>query len=68
MAAIEYAIQSLRNANKTVRSLAVVSFDAIIRTNLMKSKMSGRFHSVTAQNPYNANANIATEAEFLNWL
>ena len=34
----------------------------------MKGKMTGRFHPVPAQNPYNGNNNIVTEQEFLNWL
>ncbi|RHZ49279.1 hypothetical protein Glove_526g18 [Diversispora epigaea] len=31
-------------------------------------KMAGRFFPVPAQNPYNANANINTKAEMLNWM
>src|SRR4051812_8997530 len=58
----------LRNANEKARPLAVTGFNPLARTNLMKSKMTGRFHPVLVQNPYNANANIVTEAEFLNWL
>ena len=34
----------------------------------MKGKMTGRFHPVLSQNSYNGNANINSEAEFLNWL
>ena len=34
----------------------------------MIGKMTGRFHLVSATNPYNRGNNIATEAEFLNWL
>ena len=30
--------------------------------------MTGRFHPVPVNNPYNANAPINNEAEFLNWL
>ncbi|RIA85347.1 hypothetical protein C1645_830952 [Glomus cerebriforme] len=58
----------LRNANESARLLEVAGFNLLTRTNLMKSKMTRRFHPVPAQNPYNANANIVTEAEFLNWL
>ena len=50
------------------RPLGVAAFNAAERTNIMKGKMSGRFHPVPAQNPYNGNANITTEAEFLRWL
>jgi hypothetical protein len=58
----------LRNINELARPMAVAGFDAVARTNNMKSKMIGRFHPVPAQNPYNGNNNIVTEAEFLNWL
>ena len=34
----------------------------------MREKMTGRFHPVPVNNPYNANAPINTEPEFLNWL
>jgi hypothetical protein len=58
----------LRNINETARPMAVAGFDPLARTNNMKSKMVGRFHPVPAQNPYNGNNNIVTEAEFQNWL
>ena len=58
----------LRNINEMARPLGVAAFNAAERTNIMKGKMSGRYHPVPAQNPYNANANIVTEAEFLRWL
>ena len=57
-----------RNINETVRPLAVAGFDAVARTNKMREKMTGRFHPVPVNNPYNANAPINNEAEFLNWL
>ncbi|CAG8715429.1 13416_t:CDS:2, partial [Acaulospora morrowiae] len=53
----------LRAINETVRPLGVDTFNATKRANIMKSKMTGRFFPVPAQNPYNANANIVTEAE-----
>src|ERR1044072_4680809 len=58
----------LRNINEIVRPMAIAGFDAVARTNNMKSKMVGRFHPVPAQNPYNGNNAISNEAEFLNWL
>lgn len=58
----------LRTINESARPLAVAGFDAATRANVMKGKMTGRFHPVPATNPYNAGANINTEAEFLNWL
>ncbi|RHZ84679.1 hypothetical protein Glove_78g138 [Diversispora epigaea] len=58
----------LRNINESCRPLACVAFDAAERTNVMKGKMTGRFFPVPAQNPYNTNANIVTEAEMLNWI
>ena len=48
--------------------MAVTSFDVVARTNNMKSKMVGRFHPISAQNPYNGNNAINNETEFLNWL
>ncbi|PKB94894.1 hypothetical protein RhiirA5_386373 [Rhizophagus irregularis] len=39
-----------------------------MRANVMKNKMTGRFIPVPANNPYNENSAINTEAEFLNWL
>jgi hypothetical protein len=35
---------------------------------MMKGKMTGRFHPVPVNNPYNGNNPINNEAEFLNWL
>jgi hypothetical protein len=58
----------LRNINELAWPMAVAGFNPLARTNNMKSKMVGRFHPVPAQNPYNGNNNIVTEAEFLNWL
>ena len=58
----------LRGINETARLLAVGGFNAAAKTDVMKSKMSGRFFPVSAQNLYNANTNIVTEAEFFNWL
>src|SRR5277367_2367682 len=58
----------LRNINELAQPLAVAGFNAAARTNKMIGKMTGRFHPVPATNPYNVGANIATEAEFLNWL
>ncbi|RHZ63692.1 hypothetical protein Glove_328g70 [Diversispora epigaea] len=58
----------LRAINETARPLGVAAFNDAERANVMKSKMTGRFFSVPAQNPYNANANIITEAEVYNWM
>ncbi|RHZ90091.1 hypothetical protein Glove_8g118 [Diversispora epigaea] len=58
----------LRAINETARPLGVAAFNDAERANVMKSKMSGRFFPVPAQNPYNANANIVTEAEVYNWM
>ncbi|RHZ80438.1 hypothetical protein Glove_136g17 [Diversispora epigaea] len=58
----------LRAINETARPLGVAAFNDAERANVMKSKMTGRFFPVPAQNPYNANANIVTEAEVYNWM
>src|ERR1043165_10190102 len=58
----------LRNINEITWPMAVASFDAVARTNNMKSKIVGRFHPVPAQNSYNGNNAINNKAEFLNWL
>ena len=58
----------LRNINEIVWPLAVAGFDAVARTNKMRERMTGRFHPVSVNNPYNANAPINNEPEFLNWL
>jgi len=58
----------LRTINESARALAVAGFNAFERANMMKGKMTGRFHPVPANNPYNANNAINSEAEFLNWL
>jgi hypothetical protein len=58
----------LRTINESARALAVGGFNFAERANMMKGKMTGRFHPVPAQNPYNANNAINNEAEFLNWL
>ncbi|CAI2197772.1 14873_t:CDS:1, partial [Funneliformis geosporum] len=43
-------------------------FNPLVRCNKMREKMTGRFHPVPVNNPYNANVPINNEAEFLNWL
>ena len=58
----------LRNINETARPLAVAGFNAVARTNKMREKMTGRFHPVSVNNPYNGNNPINNEPEFLNWL
>jgi hypothetical protein len=58
----------LRNINESARPLAVAGFNAAARAEIMKGKMTGRFHPVPATNLYNGGANINSEAEFLNWL
>ncbi|RHZ81881.1 hypothetical protein Glove_117g628 [Diversispora epigaea] len=58
----------LRNINESCRPLECVAFDAAQRANVIIGKMAGKFFPVPAQNPYNANANIVTEAEMLNWM
>src|SRR6266542_6737728 len=45
----------LRTINESARALAVAGFNAVERANMMKGKMTGRFHPVPANNPYNAN-------------
>ncbi|GBC14371.2 hypothetical protein GLOIN_2v1885507 [Rhizophagus irregularis DAOM 181602=DAOM 197198] len=60
--------QKLRAVNEMARPLAFAGFNAAMRCSVMKNKMSGRFIPVPANNPYNANAAINTEPEFLNWL
>ncbi|GET65808.1 hypothetical protein GLOIN_2v1772633 [Rhizophagus irregularis DAOM 181602=DAOM 197198] len=61
-------LSKLRAVNEMARPLAVAVFNAAMRCSVMKNKMSGRFIPVPANNPYNANAAINTEPEFLNWL
>ncbi|CAI2199076.1 6362_t:CDS:1, partial [Funneliformis geosporum] len=58
----------LRNINELARPLAVAGFNLLVRSNKMRKKMTGRSHPVPVNNPYNANASINNEAEFLNWL
>ncbi|GBC20297.2 hypothetical protein GLOIN_2v1885507 [Rhizophagus irregularis DAOM 181602=DAOM 197198] len=60
--------QKLRAVNEMARPLAFAGFNAAMRCSVMKNKMSGRFIPIPANNPYNANAAINTEPEFLNWL
>ncbi|RHZ75550.1 hypothetical protein Glove_212g101 [Diversispora epigaea] len=60
--------RTTRNINESCHPLGCNAFDAAQRTNVIKRKMAGRFFPVPAQNPYNANANIVTEAEMLNWM
>ncbi|GET59488.1 hypothetical protein GLOIN_2v1767705 [Rhizophagus irregularis DAOM 181602=DAOM 197198] len=57
-----------KNSDANTSSESVVGFDAAARVNKTKGKTTGRFHPVPAQNPFNGNANINIEAEFLNWL
>ena len=42
----------LRAINETAHPLQVVGFNALQRTNIMKSKMTGRFFPVPDNNPY----------------
>jgi hypothetical protein len=58
----------LRTINESARALNVVAFNSAERTNMMKGKITGRFHPVPVNNPYNGNNPINNEAEFLNWL
>jgi uncharacterized protein YoxC len=58
----------LRNINETARPLAVAGFNALARSNKMREKMTGRFHPVPVNNPYNGNNPINNEPEFQNWL
>src|SRR5579871_788604 len=58
----------LRTINESARPLNVAAFNAAARCNIMKGKMTGRFHPVPATNPYNGANQIVTEPEFLNWL
>ncbi|PKC52195.1 hypothetical protein RhiirA1_482062 [Rhizophagus irregularis] len=67
-APVNIATIQLRHINELARSLAVAGFNAAMRANVMKNKMTGRFIPVPANNPYNENSAINTEAEFLNWL
>ncbi|CAB4420671.1 unnamed protein product [Rhizophagus irregularis] len=60
--------QKLRAVNEMARPLAFADFNAAMRSNVMKNKMSGRFIPVPVNNPYNGNTAINTEPEFLNWL
>jgi hypothetical protein len=57
----------LRTINESARPLGVAGFNPLERTNMMKGKMTGRFHPVPANNPYTGNV-INNEPEFLNWL
>ncbi|CAB4383460.1 unnamed protein product [Rhizophagus irregularis] len=57
-----------KNSDANTSSESVVGFDAAARVNKTKGKTTGRFHPVPAQNPFNGNANINIEAEFMNWL
>ena len=58
----------LRNINELAWPLAVAGFNALVRSNKMREKMTGRFHSVPVNNSYNTNNAINNEPEFLNWL
>ncbi|PKC01533.1 hypothetical protein RhiirA5_456218 [Rhizophagus irregularis] len=60
--------QKLRNINEMARPLNVAGFNALLRSNVMRNKMTGRFAPVPANNPYNGNNVINNEPEFLNWL
>src|SRR6185369_1713628 len=59
----------LRAINETARPLAVAAFNDAARANVMKSKMTGRFFPVPANDPYTmGNPAINTEATFYAWL
>src|ERR1043165_2721516 len=61
--------QKLRNINEMVYPLGISSFNAQIRSNIMRNKMTGRFAPIPANDPYTAgNPAIATEPLFLAWL
>ena len=58
--------QKFRNINEMARLLGVGSFNAQVRSNIMRNKMTGRFAPVPANDPYTAgNPAIATEPLFL---
>ena len=46
--------QKLRNINEMARSLGVAGFNALVRSNVMRNKMTGRFAPVPANDPYTA--------------
>ena len=51
------------------RPLAVAGFNAQVRSNIMRNKMTGRFAPVPANDPYAVGTpNINTEPLFLAWL
>jgi len=59
----------LRAINETARPLAVAGFNALERTNIMKSKMTGKFFPVPLNDQYTVgNPAINTEQGFYNWL
>ncbi|RGB24317.1 hypothetical protein C1646_773273 [Rhizophagus diaphanus] len=59
----------LRTINESDQSLAVAGFNAAARANVMKGKITGRFHPVPANDPYTVgNPAINTEPFFLAWL
>jgi len=59
----------LRNINESARPIAVVAFNLGARAEIMKGKMTGRFHPVPANDPYTVtNPAINTEPRFLVWL
>ncbi|CAB4383243.1 unnamed protein product [Rhizophagus irregularis] len=61
--------QKLRNINEMARPLVVAGFNAAARCQVMINKMTGRFASVPANDPYaGGNPAINTEPLFFNWL
>ncbi|CAB4388060.1 unnamed protein product [Rhizophagus irregularis] len=60
--------QKLRNINEMARPLAVAGFNPVLRSNIMRNKMTGRFAPVPANEPYAGGNPINTEPLFLNWL
>ncbi|CAB5381101.1 unnamed protein product [Rhizophagus irregularis] len=44
--------QKLRNINEMARPLAVAGFNPVLRSNIMRNKMTGRFAPVPANEPY----------------
>ncbi len=61
--------QKLRNINEMACPLAVAGFNAQVRSNIMRNKMTGRFAPVPANDPYAVGTPIInTEPLFLAWL
>jgi len=58
--------QKLRNINEMACPLAVTGFNAQVRSNVMRNKITGRFIPVSANDPYTrGNPLINTEPLFL---